>query len=190
MTAFEYVFALYSIVVSLALTHMLAGFVDLRRAKSVRLYAPQFMWSVSAFIIPIANWASLWELRLMVDWPNWSFLLLITSALCQYLFCAFLTPDSSPGEEVDFRAYYERNRLRFLAVFTASTVAAAAANFAFGGADVYEVWLRNQLFSALAYITGFVSFLARPDWVRNIASAIMLTLMMYFLVIATNLQAG
>ena len=99
MTTFEFVFAFYSIVASLAVTHMLAGYVNLRRAKSVRVYAPQLMWASAAFTLPIANWASLWELRLMTNWPNWSFLLLIASGLCQYLFCAFLTPAQQNGKE-------------------------------------------------------------------------------------------
>jgi hypothetical protein len=190
MTTFEFVFAFYSIVASLTVTHMLAGYVNLRRAKSVRVYAPQLMWASAAFTIPIANWASLWELRLMTNWPNWSFLLLIASGLCQYLFCAFLTPDTRLGEDMDLRSYYEKNRIIFFAVFTASCAVDTAANFAFGGTDHFDIWLRNQLFTVLAYLLAVVSFLARPDWIRNAASAIMLALMTYFVIVATNLLTG
>ena len=188
MTTFEFVFAFYSIIVSLAVTHMLAGYVSIRNAKSIQLYAPLIMWAAIAFIIPIVNWASLWELRLMTDWPNWTFLLLITSGLCQYLFCACLTPDVYPNQDVDFAAYFKKNRFIFLTVFTASTLVATTANFAFGATDHFDIWFRNQAVNVPVYLGGLIAFLANADWIRNIVSLIVLIIMLYFLILATSLQ--
>jgi hypothetical protein len=190
VTSFEFVFALYSIVVSLALTHMLGGFVDLRRASRVRVYAPHIMWALSAFMAPIGNWASMWSLREIEIWEPWSVILLIAAGLSQYVFCAFLTPDTRPGEEVDLKSFYEKERLRFLGFFFVFMSISLTFNFVFGGADYYEHWLRDQLITVPALLVGAVAFLAKPDWLRNVASVVMLGLMTYFLIVATNLQAG
>jgi hypothetical protein len=49
MTSFELVFGLITIITSLALTHLLAGFVDvLRNAQRVRFSAPHALWAWSA----------------------------------------------------------------------------------------------------------------------------------------------
>ena len=59
MTSFELVFGLMTIITSLALTHLLAGFVGvLRNAERVRFSALHALWAWSAFISTIGNWAS------------------------------------------------------------------------------------------------------------------------------------
>ncbi|MBI3438656.1 MAG: hypothetical protein HY054_08425 [Proteobacteria bacterium] len=58
MTSFDYVMALVSIVTSLALTHLIAGAVSLRNARSVRFSFVHALWMWSAFATTVGNWAS------------------------------------------------------------------------------------------------------------------------------------
>ena len=70
MTAFEVVFALVTMVTSLAIAHLLNGFASIvRNAGRVRFSLPHALWSWIAFSIVIGNWASLWEMRSVASWP-------------------------------------------------------------------------------------------------------------------------
>ena len=106
MTVFEFVFGPSSIIISLALTHLLAGSVALRTAERVRFSIPHALWVWSAFVLAVGNWASTWELRLMNAWPSWTVLLLIVVALSQYILCAFVTPESRSETTIDLAALH------------------------------------------------------------------------------------
>lgn len=84
MTSFELVFALVTIITSLALTHLLAGFVGvLRNAQRAQLSAPHALWAWAALLLTIGNWASFWSLRTLTSWPAWAVLLSVAAMRSQ-----------------------------------------------------------------------------------------------------------
>jgi len=190
VTPFEFVFALYSIIISLGITHLLAGFIDLRRATRVQISLPHLLWAGVAFTISIGNWASMWELRLMESWPAWTMLLMIATALAQYVFCAFVTPDTNPGGEVDLVAFHERERRRYIAVFLIFSMFSMSFNIAFGVSDLYADWLRDVLISMPAIGAGVLAFFVKARWAQTGAAALLFGLALFFLVLATNLSAA
>lgn len=84
MTSFELVFALVTIITSLALTHLLAGFVGvLRNAQRAQLSAPHALWAWAALLLTIGNWAFFWSLRTLTSWPAWAVLLSVAAMRSQ-----------------------------------------------------------------------------------------------------------
>lgn len=190
MTIFEFIFALYSIIVSLALTHVLSGFIDLRRASRVRVSLPHALWAAAAFMMTIGNWATLWDLRLMESWPNWTVLILLATAVGQYVFCTFVTPDTVPGTEADLVAFHEKERHRYIGAFFLLLLFAQVFNFSLGGFDLYSDWLRDASISTLALAVGLLAFFVSARWAQYSAAIVLAALALYFLLAATNLTAA
>lgn len=109
MSAFELVFGLMTIITSLALTHLLTGFVGLlRNAERVRfpvLHAPR-AWSALAGTI--GNWASYWRLGSQTSWPALAVLLIVATTIVQHVFCSFVTPETPAEGEIDLAAFHHR----------------------------------------------------------------------------------
>ena len=80
MTAFELVFGLITIITSLALTHLLEGFVNLvRNPARVHFSATHALWAWTGFASAVGNWASFWEMRTLKSWPAWAVLLIVAT---------------------------------------------------------------------------------------------------------------
>jgi hypothetical protein len=64
VSVFEYVVILFSILFSIAFAHMLQSAAELvRAANRVRFSWLHAIWMLSVFIMVLANWIGLWELR-------------------------------------------------------------------------------------------------------------------------------
>src|SRR5262245_59379316 len=115
MSVFEFVFGLFSIVVSLALTHLLTGVAELIRNRSrVKFSAIHALWVLSAFALTVGNWAGLWPLRTLESWPAWSILLTILVVVSVYFICYFVTPDAKDEGPIDLVDFQMRERRSYL----------------------------------------------------------------------------
>ena len=162
MSAFDLVFGLLTIISSLALTHLLTTFVSLLRSwKRVQFSVSHALWAWSAFASTIANWASYWEFRTLTTWPAWMVLLTVATAVLQYVFCAFVSPDIPAEGKIDLIAFHEREQRRYVLAMIALYVFLLVLSLAVGGANYYAEGLRDSVFSivivALAVLELFVS---------------------------------
>lgn len=133
MTAFEYVSILLSIVVSLALAHLLHGVALILKAGVSRGSAVVVAWNAYAAILCIDYWFSVWSVR---NEPVWSlgfvtFLLLLGSLL--YLACHVVMPDVEDGRPVDMAEFRDARPRRYLSVLFAYQFAGGLANLALPG---------------------------------------------------------
>jgi len=116
MNAFEYVSVLYSIVVSLAVTHLLVGLGRIIRAPKVRFSLVHAGWVVYMFFQCVDFWFSIWRTRdsiLNVGLAVYAFA--IAAAL--YLSCWLVMPEIRPDETVDLVAVNDRDRRKYLGAF-------------------------------------------------------------------------
>lgn len=117
MTTFEFVSVLLSLVVSLALAHVLTVMARMLVAKEMKFSFLLFGWMAVALFNCIDLWFSLWAAR---DTPAWSLgyiLLWLAAAIAIYLFAWVVAPEGKL-DGVDLRAYYEENRRKFLPLAT------------------------------------------------------------------------
>ena len=190
MSAFELVFGLVSIITSLALTHLLAGFVGLlRNSKRVRFSVPHALWAWSAFVLTIGNWASFWGLHTLTSWPAWTVLLTVATMICQYTFCALVTPDTPAEREIDLIAFHQREHRRYMLAFVALCGVSMVFDLALGGANYYTAWWQDTAVSLLGVTLGLLATFVTVHWVQIAAAVLVSALGTYFMVITCNVVA-
>jgi hypothetical protein len=117
MDAFSYLSVLVSVVLGLAIQQVLQGYRSLAlNRRQVEVYWPSIAWSVNVLIMVVQSW---WSLFGLADHPNWTFaafaaLLIQTAAL--YMMAGLVLPDTPPGERINLKAHYYRERISFFGV--------------------------------------------------------------------------
>ena len=117
MDAFSYLSVLVSVVLGLAIQQVLQGYRSLAlNRRQVTVYWPSIAWSVNILIMVVQNW---WSLFGLADHPDWTFadfaaLLIQTASL--YMMAGLVLPDAPPGESINLKAHYYRERISFFGV--------------------------------------------------------------------------
>jgi hypothetical protein len=188
MSIFEFVYGFMPIVTGLAVTRMMAGFVEVaRNAKRVRFSYPHAMWAWCAFASTIGNWAASWSQRELTQWPAWTLLLTLAVNIGQYVFCAFVTPDVAAEGPIDLVQFHQQKRAGYLLAFLALAVLAIAYNFLFGLQHHYQGWWRDTLLT-LPMIASIVAALSAPKpSVQAFAATTSALLVTYYLIVACNI---
>ena len=115
MSPFEFVFALISIITSLALTRIITGVVAIIRHKDRGGFSlAHALWLWVAFAVVIGNWGALWGARLEPEWPALRVLAWITSMTSLYAFCALVVPEVERGVPLDLAEFHEREGRRYI----------------------------------------------------------------------------
>jgi hypothetical protein len=188
MTTFNFVFGLYSIIASLSITHMLTGLVAVTRGRSkVRYSLSHTLWVWVAFAIVIGNWQSQWGLRDLAVWPAWSVLLLIATALAQFVFCAFVTPEVSADTDIDLNEFHTRERKRFIGAFLALVAIAVLYNVSFGLAGAYDKWLEDNIFSVATVPFALAAIIFEGRKTQIFIAVILALMSTYFLITASHI---
>ncbi|MEQ1752573.1 MAG: hypothetical protein ABL973_00405 [Micropepsaceae bacterium] len=188
MSVFEFVFGLYSILLSLGITHLLSGIVEvLRNVQRVRFSLEHGLWAWSAFAMSIGNWASLWELRLLPAWPAWTVLLLIAVAVGQYAFCAFVTPVVREEGEIDLVLFHERARRGYAGALIVTAIISTLLNVVLGGMNAYSEWMRDIVLTGPAVVGSLLAFVVEATWAQRLGAILVAMMTTYFLVAASGI---
>jgi hypothetical protein len=114
---FDYLGVLISVILGLALTHILTGWarqIELRR--QVRLYWVQVVWSVGIVVYVLALWWGMFWWRHLTVWPVELFFFLAAYTIALFMLATILSPTRTP-EGMDFEAHFFANRRWFFGVF-------------------------------------------------------------------------
>ena len=113
MNAFEIAFALMTVITSLALVHLLEGFVSLQRnASRVRFSMAHRLWTWISIAVLIGICASIWSMLNVLSWPSIIELLILTIAPLEYAFCGLEITEMPMEEELNHGEFYSSsNRL-------------------------------------------------------------------------------
>lgn len=122
MHPYEYLTVFVSVVVGLAVVHLLSGIsliLDAREAE--RLDWIHGVWTANVFVTTVVVWWFNFGLTDVVVWTLPFFVNLVAYSVVLYLMAGLLYPVRG-ADIIDFRAHFERNRPRFFLVCLAFQV--------------------------------------------------------------------
>ena len=110
MDFFNYVMVLASVIVGLAVAHLLQAVAKMvQQAERPRLYWVHLLWIALMFNNALFWWWWEFGLSRMTRWTFELYVFVLYFAVLLYLICAVLVP-ASLGPYADFRAYYYSRR--------------------------------------------------------------------------------
>lgn len=119
-SAFEYLSVLVSIIVGLALAHLLssaARLLQLRRR--LRLHATSLCWMAFLLLANIQIWWAGFERRDSTEWNFFTFLLYLLMPITGFLLSYLIVPDLDDADGIDLRRNFDDNRSWFFALLAA-----------------------------------------------------------------------
>lgn len=128
MSTFEFVSVLLSLVISLAVAHLLTGVAQAMKAKTVRFHWVLSGWWLFTGLLCVDYWFSAWRLH---DAPVWTLgfvLLWLMLAAITYIAAWLVVPDPNADGAMDFAAHFEANRAKFFGMLIAWVVGGAMVN--------------------------------------------------------------
>src|SRR5687768_4307664 len=112
---FVYVSVLFSIVIALALTQLLAGIATILRVRVTRFSFVYMAWVGVLLFACVDLWFTLWGLRESEAWSLIYVLYLLVLATVLYVACHLIVPDLRDGDSIDLVAFNETRRRKYLA---------------------------------------------------------------------------
>ncbi|MEI9927451.1 MAG: hypothetical protein WDN44_06785 [Sphingomonas sp.] len=110
---FDYLGVLISVILGLALTHLLLGTSRaIQERGSVKIYWVQLVWALNILIYVLAIWWGMYWWRQLEVWTIQTFFFLTLYACVLFLLAAMLFPHESCAG-MDFEANFMRNRRWF-----------------------------------------------------------------------------
>ena len=163
---FQHVMVLISIIIGLAITHLLSGVVDAVDRSNDEddpdIFSPFVaLWAATAFLWMINFWWFQFRLLSVVEsWTLWRYLFIILYSVVLYVLAVILVPRNWDSIK-SYPEYFMRNRRWF---FTALLLASLA--------DVVDSWMKGGLAYVVAMgpINCIVSLIAIPVVVIGIRS--------------------
>ena len=128
MSTFEFVSVLLSIVISLAITHLLTGVALALKAKKLRFDWVLAGWWLFVAMLCVDYWFSVWRLR---DTPVWSLsfvLMMLLLAAITHIAAWLVVPDIEADGTMDFVAHNAANRKKYLGALAAWVSAGTIVN--------------------------------------------------------------
>ncbi|HLY06774.1 MAG TPA: hypothetical protein VKR31_13610 [Rhizomicrobium sp.] len=182
MDAFSYLLVLVSIVVGLALTHLLAGLAAMVRARRrIAVYWPLAAQMALLFFLQVQMWWAFFGLHAIRSWSFPEFLVVLMQAVLVYLATAILVPDMHDAGRIDLKAsYYRETRWYFGALFLA-VLDSLAKNLVLTGRLQNGIDLAAHIVFLSVCLGGMAT---RREWVhKTIAVAALLVFASYIVLL-------
>jgi hypothetical protein len=117
MAAYEHVVVVMSIVLGLAVTHLLRGIAQLYRTHvRVRGYWLHWAWVVLLVFFSLLLWWTYWNYRSIAEWNFFRFVLYLSPTIVFGFLAAIAVPDPSDAV-TDLKKFYFANRGGFFGTF-------------------------------------------------------------------------
>ena len=111
LSSFEYLSVLVSIIVGLAITHLLSATARLIQMRHrIRFHATTLCWMTTLFLINIQVWWVAFERRHESDWTFFSFLLYLLIPIVTFLLSYLILPGLDDDDTADLAANFDGNR--------------------------------------------------------------------------------
>ena len=107
MSAFEFVAVLFSVIVGLAISHLLSAASELIEVPSrVKPYWVNTIWFITVFIWDIFTWWGMWELNNLEYWDYPSFFLIVVNLSGIYFMTTLVLPQPSETGKISLEKHY------------------------------------------------------------------------------------
>jgi hypothetical protein len=141
MQMFEYVIVLISIVIGLALTHLMQGIAALiQHPRRARVWWVHLVWVAYMFLSIVFWWWWEFQLQRIETWTFSIYLFVVFYAFYLYLICAILFPGDLEGYD-GYKAYFLARRRWFFGLLIGWSVI-----------DTLDTWIKGpEYFASLGF---------------------------------------
>lgn len=113
MTPFDYLSVFISIVLGLAITHLLASISGLIRERAiVRPFLPVVLWLAILLLVIVQSWWAMFDLRDIAVWTFFGFATVLLHSMLLFV-CVDLASPNFGRDPIDLAAGYWRQRRAF-----------------------------------------------------------------------------
>jgi len=113
---FDYLAVLISVILGVALTHIVTGYSHLiQRRSELKLSVTPLVWSVAVLVYVLAVWWGMFWWKHLDSWSFQQFLYLVVYAVAMFLLATMVFPHEI-ARHPDLPAWFEHNRRWFFAL--------------------------------------------------------------------------
>ena len=117
-------------------------------------------------------------------------LLTVATTICQYVFCALVTPETPAEGDIDLVAFHQREHRRYVLAAVALFGVAMVFDLALGGSSFYTAWWRDSAFSILGLALSLLALFVAARWAQMSSAVLIAALVTYFMIVTCNVVAG
>ena len=129
MDSFSYLSVFISLILGLAVTHLLTGVAALIRSRrELRLWWPTPLWMATTFLIQVQTWWALFTLRKIEHWSFAEFLIVLLQPVAIFMMTALIIPRTVAGKTADLKNEYFREFRWFFSALLLALIASLAKN--------------------------------------------------------------
>jgi hypothetical protein len=182
---FEHVTILLSIILALAMTHILASATELVwERREIRFYGLHAVWMANALLGLLIYWLSIWDLAAVKRWTGFEIVLQFVPAIVQYFACSLLSMRREGDEIMDMKAFYEKQRPAIFTAFSLMMIASMIQTYAdrnsLAGVGPSD-WIGADFPVVLMLVATLIAGWAKPLWLQWIAGLFIFGLEALFL---------
>jgi hypothetical protein len=186
-SAFEYLSVLVSIIVGLALAHLLSSMARLLQLRRrLRLHATTLCWMAFLLLANIQIWWVGFERRDNAAWNFFAFVLYLLMPITGFLLSYLIVPDLDDADGIDLQRNFDDNRPWFFALLAALPAISLAEETLNSGRFPADL---DALFRITLVVTAAVAALVRNARFHLVCAALLLAaLCAYILLLFLRLQ--
>lgn len=188
MTPFDYVFALISIITSLALTRIISGAVAIiRHGEKATFSFTHALWMWIAFALVIGNWGALWGVRLDPDWTPLRVIAWLIPMISLFACADLVVPEVEPGKSLNLKEFHEREGRRYIIAHIVFAMLVFFLVLQIAGGSGYSMHLLFPPIAAFTLSTAALLTRSRAQFVVSLMLAIFAT---WFMTARINIVAA
>ena len=157
MSPFEFVTIFCSLILGLALSHILRAVTDLYEIRDrVKTYWLNSLWVVTVIMWSVYAWWGLWQLSIdLNEWHYGQYWFLVTNLASIYFFTTLVLPKATDEGVIDLEKHYYSVHQAFFLIVAFSLFTSSATHYYEQGTHKpqkrHQRWLSHQLESFCSF---------------------------------------
>lgn len=178
---FSYLGVLISVILGLALTHLMIGLSKLiQLRKSVKVYWVQVVWTINVILYVLALWWGMFWWNRLQEWTIEEFLFIMGYSIVVFMLASILFPWDFELS-VDFEQYFFANKSWFFGFFLAATLIDIPETLSKGIVHLRNVPAQYILYIPVALAIMLIALVSNSRRVHGILSLSWLALILAYL---------
>ena len=138
MSPFEFVTIFCSLILGLALSHILRAVTDLYEIRDrVKTYWLNSLWVVTVIMWSVYAWWGLWQLSIdLNEWHYGQYWFLVTNLASIYFFTTLVLPKATDEGVIDLEKHYYSVHQAFFLIVAFSLFTSSAVNYSLFGKEL------------------------------------------------------